>query len=513
MLDKFKLSTRIMLIGVFIIICFVGVIAWMHPKIKKNMYDAKFTKTRHLVETAWGVMDHFAQQAAAGQISEQEARQSAMAAVNHLRYEEKDYFWINDLQPRMIMHPMKPQLNGKDLSGNKDPKGTYIFREFVEVCKKEGQGFVHYYWPPANDPEGEPVHKISYVKLLPAWGWIVGSGIYIDDVERELHAILLKNYIITAIIAVGGLLLAFGMARSIARRVNAIAKGLTQGADHINAASEEITAASNALAQSAADQAAAMQETVASIHQMENASTQTSEMTAGSEELMQENITKSAESLKSLVQLTSQMTRIEADSGRIGQIIKTIDEIAFQTNLLALNAAVEAARAGEAGAGFAVVADEVRNLAIRAKDAAKDTQELLDGTIHRVSSAASSIKMINTDFSGIIESATLIGEKTSVITRASQDNTQSVASLRATTETIDSETQKTAATAEESASAAEMLLAQSQELKNYVKGLMDIIHGSVQSQAKHPDQSRNSEKERLHPVREALPAPVAPDRS
>ena len=481
MLARFKLATRIVLLGISIIICFIGIIAWLHPKIEHTMYDAKYTKTRHLVEAAWSILDHYAGKAADGHLATADAQQAAMAAVKHLRYETNDYFWINDLTPRMVMHPMKPQLDGKDLSGSKDPHGTYLFNEMVEVCQKDGQGFVHYFWPPPDDPEGEPIHKISYVKLLPQWGWIVGSGIYINDVEKELRAILLTNYIATAIITIGGLLLAVFMARSIARPVNAVARGLSDGADQINAASEEITTASQALAQGASDQAAAMEETVASIHQMEASSAHTSELTAGSEALMQENIIKSGISLKSLVQLTTQMTQIESDSDQIGQIIKTIDEIAFQTNLLALNAAVEAARAGEAGAGFAVVADEVRNLAIRATEAARNTQELLDGTIRRVSDATAAIKEINQDFTGIIESATLIGEKTANITQASQDNTQAVASLRATTETIDAETQRTAATAEESAAAAEMLLTQAQVMQDHVAGLLQLIHGAARA--------------------------------
>ena len=113
----------------------------------------------------------------------------------------------------------------------------------------------------------------------------------------------------------------------------------------------------------------------------------------------------------SLLLLTGKMSQIEQDSDQIRQIIKTIDEIAFQTNLLALNAAVEAARAGEVGAGFAVVADEVRSLAIRATEAAQNTQDLLNFTIKRVGESAMAIKEVNMDFEGVIESATIMGEK------------------------------------------------------------------------------------------------------
>ena len=114
--------------------------------------------------------------------------------------------------------------------------------------------------------------------------------------------------------------------------------------------------------------------------------------------------------------LARNMGQIEADSDKTGKIIKTIDEIAFQTNLLALNAAVEAARAGEAGAGFAVVAEEVRNLAMRAAEAAKSTQTLLEGTIKQVKISAAAVRAMSEDFEGIVESATVMGEKTAAIT-------------------------------------------------------------------------------------------------
>ena len=133
------------------------------------------------------------------QAAEQRFMEDAKKAIAQLRYGLKntDYFWINDMVPTMIMHPIKPQLDGKNLSDNKDPNGKKLFVEFVNVCREKGEGFVDYMWPmPGHD---EPVPKLSYVKLFKPWGWVVGTGIYLDDVDQ---AVVDKEAEITSAISV-----------------------------------------------------------------------------------------------------------------------------------------------------------------------------------------------------------------------------------------------------------------------------------------------------------------------
>jgi methyl-accepting chemotaxis protein len=140
-----------------------------------------------LVESAYGVIDYYAKQANANTLSLDQAQAKAIDVIKNMRYAKKEYFWINDMIPKMIMHPMKPALDGKDLTQNQDPNGKRLFVEMVEVCQKNGAGFVDYHWPKPG--EAKPVPKTSYVKLFSEWQWIVGSGIYIDDVEKELAKI------------------------------------------------------------------------------------------------------------------------------------------------------------------------------------------------------------------------------------------------------------------------------------------------------------------------------------
>ena len=266
--------------------------------------------------------------------------------------------------------------------------------------------------------------------------------------------------------------------RGVVRQLNRISTGLSESATHVAAASTQIASFSQSLAEGASEQAAAVEESSSTLEEMSAASIEVTDITRGAEELMHENIRKSGQTLHTFMQLTEKMSRIEADSDQIGQIIKNIDEIAFQTNLLALNAAVEAARAGAAGSGFAVVADEVRALAIRATEAAGSTQELLGSTIIQIRESAVSIKKMNQDFEGIIESATVIGEKTASITKASRDQSNAIKQLNVGVGEINTVTQHIAANAEESASAGEEMNAQAEMMKFSVQEIVTLIMGS-----------------------------------
>lgn len=149
--------------------------------LKQDLQREKELKTRHLVETAHSVLGFYQKMAAEGKLSPQQARSSAMAAVRAMHYGANEYFWINDMHPRIIMHPIKPELEGTDVSNLKDAAGKRLIVAFVETVKEHGAGFVYYLWPKPGFEK--PVQKLSYVKGFAPWGWIIGSGIYLDDVN------------------------------------------------------------------------------------------------------------------------------------------------------------------------------------------------------------------------------------------------------------------------------------------------------------------------------------------
>ena len=146
MFKNLKLSSKIIALNFAIIIGFTAVLVWIYPQIKTQMYSAKSTKTEHLVESAYGVIERFAELAESGKLSEEEAKNQALSVVKNMRYANNDYFWINNSNPTMIMHPTNPDLDGKDLSNFEDPNGKRFFSEMVQICKQRGQGFVEYEW-------------------------------------------------------------------------------------------------------------------------------------------------------------------------------------------------------------------------------------------------------------------------------------------------------------------------------------------------------------------------------
>ena len=152
---------------------------------KQDLFIEREDMTRHLVQAAHSIVVTHYEMAVGGRISHDEAKASVLAILKGMKFGENDfeYFWVNDMQPKMVMHPVKPELQGKDMSDYEDPSGKRLFMEFVETVKKNKAGFVYYLWPkPGFD---EPVMKVSYVMGFEPWGWIIGSGMYLDDVHAH----------------------------------------------------------------------------------------------------------------------------------------------------------------------------------------------------------------------------------------------------------------------------------------------------------------------------------------
>lgn len=171
------------------------------------MMQERQSAVRQTVEIGYNLIAHFHDQASKGAITEDEAKQRAMAAIKPLRYSGSEYFWINDMHPKMVMHSVRPDLDGKDLTENKDPTGKHLFVEFVNAVKAGGAGFVPYMWPKAAGQP--PVQKVSYVKGFAPWGWIIGSGVYVDTVDTAMASRALC--LAAGALVLAGLLLTIGI--------------------------------------------------------------------------------------------------------------------------------------------------------------------------------------------------------------------------------------------------------------------------------------------------------------
>lgn len=184
---------------------------------RQQIMEASQESVRQTVEVAHTVVRHFHDQVAQGKLPEDVAKRQAMAAVKALRYGGNEYFWINDMHPRMIMHSVRPELDGTDLSNNKDPDGKLLFVEFVKTVRANGAGIVYYLWPkPGSD---KPVPKVSYVKGFEPWGWVIGSGVYADTVDavvvKRAAYLLVGTGLIVGVLLTISLVIARGLLRQL----------------------------------------------------------------------------------------------------------------------------------------------------------------------------------------------------------------------------------------------------------------------------------------------------------
>ena len=191
------------------------------PVFKNNLMEQKKALITAEVQTVFSILQYYEQQAKSGEFSFEMAQDLAIKQIRELRFglEGKDYFWINDMQPRMVMHPYLSNLDGQDLSSYSDPEGKLLFKEFVDVVRKDGAGYVQYYWQ-WKDDQKRIVPKISYVKLFKPWGWIIGTGVYIEDIRGEIAKFTKELIFISVGIFMIILLLSFYIIRNSLKEMN-----------------------------------------------------------------------------------------------------------------------------------------------------------------------------------------------------------------------------------------------------------------------------------------------------
>ena len=284
----------------------------------------------------------------------------------------------------------------------------------------------------------------------------------------------ITNSLSLAIILLGTGLATF-LVLGLNRVLTRVASSLSEGSIQVASAAGQVSSASQTLAGGASEQAALVEETSSSLVEMSSMTQRNSENAQKTNDLAQQARAAADKGAGDMQGMSAAMEAIKASSDDIAKIIKTIDEIAFQTNILALNAAVEAARAGEAGMGFAVVAEEVRNLAQRSAQAAKETAAKIEGAITKTGQGVEISGKVVRTLNDIVVKVRQVDELVAQVAGASREQTQGLTQINTAMSRMDQVTQNNAASAEESASAAEELNAQAESMKESVTELLKLV--------------------------------------
>ncbi len=471
-LRKLTIKQRLMiLVGIVVVGLVFQAIESLNQQYT-SLHDQQSEKVQKIVETAHSILVRYHQLEKDNSLSQADAQAQALNVIKSLRYDTNNYFWVNDYEPKMVMHPVKPSLNGKALGNVKDPDGVALFNEMVKVVKADNGGFVPYKWPKPGAEQ--PVDKIAYVKGFAPWKLIIGSGIYIDNIQEEFSA--QKNFaifvavILIAIIVFVSYLIgksiivptqaASDLMKDISQGEGDLTKKLDEaGKDEISQLalyfnlftqkmrtslqdvstnSSQVMVQADVLSKTSSDSneeielqndtttqiATAMEEMTSSIREISNnadeANNAAGDAIANTDDgkaIVSATISQ-IDSLSSDINDVSQViSKLATETDNIGAVLDVIRGIADQTNLLALNAAIEAARAGEQGRGFAVVADEVRTLASRTSKSTDEIQGMIQRLQAGAQEAVSAVTISKDTSDGTVKQAAKAGESLNEIER------------------------------------------------------------------------------------------------
>ena len=512
-----KLSFRgkilLMLATALVALLFMAVSALLQQR--SQIIESRRELLTTAVQSAHSIVASYQAKAASGAMPVEEAQKAAKDALRVSRFGgpegKTEYFYIWTLDSKGVMHPIKPEWEGQDMAGKvKDGAGTDILKQISTALNASSNGRVFVPTMFARPGSQSLVPKLQYVIRVDGWNWMVGSGLYTDDIDQLVRKTLLSNLAIVLVVmlVVGGVGLL--VTRSVLRQIGgeptdaiAVMSEVAQGnldtpipdapagslldglgrmvvslrqlvtevrsaTESIATASSEIAQGNNDLAHRTEDTASNLQSTASSMEELTSTVRQTSDSAQTANQIATSAATVAARGGEVVSRVVATMQDINASSNKISDIIGVIDGIAFQTNILALNAAVEAARAGEQGRGFAVVASEVRSLAQRSAEAAKEIKALIGASVEKVESGTQLVGNAGATMTEIVESVQRVTDIIGEIRSATSEQSQGIAQVNTAMNQLDQMTQQNSALVEQSTAAADSLREQAMKLTQVV---------------------------------------------
>ncbi len=505
--SEMSLMGRLRLIGLMMVGGMLLLAAWLCWVQYQRSYDERKLATRQAVEVARGVLDWAHGLEKSGALSREQAQKLAGSAIAKLRYAGGNYFSIYDMGATIVMHPIKPELVGKGRD-TKDANGKLIVQLMVDEARQHKEGYVDYVWPKPG--EQHPSEKLAFAQGFEPWGWVVSSGLYVDDLRRDFASYAWRAGLIACVAAsllwlllrrigrgiVGGVQDAMRTADAIAggdlsvqvpsgrsgevgrlldalRRMagslQAMVGEVRTSAQTMQAAVAGIAAGNTDLSDRTQRTAANLQSTVAAVEQIKRSLAEGALATDTASETVLGAADSATRGGAVVSDVVTAMSDINASSKRINEIIGVIDGIAFQTNILALNAAVEAARAGEQGRGFAVVAAEVRQLAQRSAQAAREIKGLIGSSAERVEQGTLLVGNAGQTMKELVTAVQRTNEIMNGMRALSGEQSSGIALVSASVTELDRMTSQNAVLVQQSSEGAGSLQVQAERLLNAVQ--------------------------------------------
>ncbi|MBC3929118.1 methyl-accepting chemotaxis protein [Undibacterium sp. CY21W] len=528
-----KLSFRSKLYLPLIIswLCLLGISTVNILQNKAQRFEERQIALRFATDVGMSTVKEYAALVSSGAMPLEEAQKQALARLKAMRYGKDGYYTVINSHPTVVMHPIKAELVGKDVSDFKDPNGQFLYRNIATIAKESGEGWIEYVWTkPGNADPKQVFPKGAYLLTYKPWDWTFITGLYLDDLTDAFIKDLWSAIFLLAGIGIVLSAIIVIVARNIERAIGGepeyaadIAKGIAAGdltidvhtrendqdsllfamksmrqslakvvgevrqsTDMIATASSEIASGNLDLSARTEEQAGSLEETAASMEELTSTVKQNAENARQANQLVLSTADVAAKGSVAGTTVVNTMEAINSSSKKIVDIISVIDGIAFQTNILALNAAVEAARAGEQGRGFAVVASEVRNLAQRSAAAAKEIKTLIDDSVEKVGLGSQQVGEAGLALQEIVTGVNRITDVMSEITAASHEQQSGIEQVNQAIIQMDQVTQQNAALVEQAAAASAAMQDQARNLANVVSMFkLDASQTTISASSSH----------------------------